>query len=185
MIKLNKKNYEYVLQCIEQVIKESKIDRNQLNNVILIGDSLRIPKLIELIEQKFEDCKFITDFYNIISQGAAIYAAHYGDKVKADKFKNFKVFDITQLSLGIRTEGDLISTILPRGSIIPAKVTKSFLTTQDRQKKIKFEVYQGERKFSKDNDLLCHIILKGITVNLRGLVEIEVTFEVDEDSNNK
>ena len=180
--KLNEKNYEYVLECIDQVIKESKIDRNQLNNVILIGESLRIPKLIELIEQKFEDCNFITDLYNIISQGAAIYAAHCGNKLNADKFKNFKVYDITQLSLGIRTEGDLISTILPRGSIIPAKVTKSFLTTQDRQKKIKFEVYQGERKFSKDNDLLCRIILKGITENLRGSVEIEVTFEVDEDS---
>jgi molecular chaperone DnaK (HSP70) len=179
--KLNEKNYEHVLECIDQVLKESKIDRNQLNNVILIGEGLRIPKLIQLLEEKFEDCNFITDLYNIISQGAAIYAAHWGNKLNVDKFKNFKVYDITQLSLGIRTEGDLISTILKRGSRIPVKVTKSFLTTQDNQKKIKFEVYQGERKFSKDNDLLCRIILKGISEKLRGLVEIDVTFEVNED----
>ena len=180
--KLNEKNYEHVLECIDQVLKESKIDRNQLNNVILIGEGLRIPKLIQLLEEKFEDCNFITDLYNIISQGAAIYAAHWGNKLNVDKFKNFKVYDITQLSLGIRTEGDLISTILPRGSRIPIKVTKSFLTTQDHQKKVKFEVYQGERKFSKDNDLLCRIILKGITENSRGTVELDVTFEVNEDN---
>ena len=180
--KLNEKNYAYVLECIDQVIKESKIDRSQLNNVILLGESLRIPKLVELIGEKFEDCNFITELYNIISQGAAIYAAHWGNKLNSDKFKNFKVYDITQLSLGIRTEGDLISTILPRGSRIPIKVTKSFLTTQDHQKKVKFEVYQGERKFSKDNDLLCRIILKGITENSRGTVELDVTFEVNEDN---
>ena len=179
--KINEKNYKYVLECIDNVILESKIDRNNLNNVILLGESLRIPKLVSLLEEKFEDTNFINDFYDAVSMGSAIYSAHVSNKLNSEKFKNFKVFDITQLSLGIRTEGDLISTILPRGSKIPVKAVKSFLTTQENQKKIKFEIYEGERKFSRDNELLCRIILKGIPEGPRGSINIEVTFEIDED----
>ena len=179
--KINEKNYKYVLECIDNVILESKIDRNNLNNVILIGESLRIPKLVNILEEKFEDTNFINDFYDAVSMGSAIYSAHVSNKLNSEKFKNFKVFDITQLSLGIRTEGDLISTILPRGSKIPVKAVKSFLTTQENQKKIKFEIYEGERKFSRDNELLCRIILKGIPEGPRGSINVEVTFEIDED----
>ena len=179
--KINEKNYKYVLECIDNVILESKIERNNLNNVILLGESLRIPKLVNLLEEKFEDTNFINDFYDAVSMGSAIYSAHVSNKLNSEKFKNFKVFDITQLSLGIRTEGDLISTILPRGSKIPVKAVKSFLTTQENQKKIKFEIYEGERKFSRDNELLCRIILKGIPEGPRGSINIEVTFEIDED----
>ena len=96
---------------------------------------------------------------------------------------NFKIYDITPLSLGIRAEGDLMSVILPRGSKVPIKAVKYFITTQDNQTNIKFEVYAGERKLIKDNILLTKIMLKNLPMKNKGQIRIQVIFEVDENFN--
>jgi len=97
------------------------------------------------------------------------------------QFKNFRVYDITPLSLGIRAEGDLMSVILPRGTKVPIKAEKYFITTQDNQTSIKLEVFAGERKLIKDNNLLCKIMLKNLPQANKGQIRIVVTFEVDEN----
>ena len=97
------------------------------------------------------------------------------------QFKNFKIYDITPLSLGIRAEGDLMSVILPRGTRVPIKAEKYFITTQDNQTSIKFEIYAGERKLIKDNILLSKIMLKNLPQGNKGEVRILVTFIVDEN----
>ena len=97
------------------------------------------------------------------------------------QFKNFRVYDITPLSLGIRAEGDLMSVILPRGTKVPIKAEKFFITTQDNQTSIKLEVFAGERKLIKDNNLLCKIMLKNLPQANKGQIRIVVTFEVDEN----
>ena len=99
------------------------------------------------------------------------------------QFENFKIYDITPISLGLRTEGDLMSVILPRGSRVPIKAVKRFNTTQDNQNNIKFEIYEGERKLIKDNIFLERIVLKNIPHMNKKQVKVEVEFEVDEEFN--
>ena len=97
------------------------------------------------------------------------------------QFENFKIYDITPISLGLRTEGDLMSVMLPRGSRVPIKVVKRFITTQDNQNTIKFEIFEGERKLIKDNRKIAKIILRNIPQLNKKQVKVEVMFEVDED----
>ena len=113
--------------------------------------------------------------------GAAIYTAQKLKQMKNVQFQNFKIYDITPLSLGIRGEGDLMSVILPRGSRVPITAEKYFITTQDNQSNIKFEIYAGERKLIKDNILLKKLMLKNLTPGIKGQIRIKVTFSVDEN----
>ena len=113
--------------------------------------------------------------------GAAIYTAKKIGQMKNVQFQNFKIYDITPLSLGIRAEGDLMSVILPRGTKVPVKAEKFFITTQDNQSSIKFEIYTGERKLIKDNILLAKIMLKNLQPGNKGEIRIQVIFEVDEN----
>ena len=97
------------------------------------------------------------------------------------QFDNFKIYDITPISLGIRTEGDLMSIILPRGSRVPIKAIKRFNTTEDNQNNIKIDIYEGERKLIKDNILLKKIMIKNLPLKYKKEVKVEVCFEVDEE----
>ena len=149
-------------------------------HICLQGNAIRIVKLKEKIQEEFPNIDII-DLYNAIPMGAAIYTAKKINQMENVQFKNFKVYDITPLSLGIRAEGDLMSVILPRGTKVPIKAEKFFITTQDNQTSIKLEVFAGERKLIKDNNLLCKIMLKNLPQANKGQIRIVVTFEVDEN----
>ena len=178
---INKQNYEKILASMENVIKESKIERDKLNHVILLGESFKIQKLVEIINKKYEDCDIVTDLDNAVALGAGIYSAKISEKINNEKFKKLKIYEITPLTLGIRTEGDLMSVILPRGTKIPIKCKKNFITTQDFQTKLKFEIYEGERKLIRDNKRLGGMILNNLPEKLKGQVKVDVTFEIDVD----
>ena len=177
----NRDNYSKIIKCINNVIKESKISPEDINHIILQGDALRVVALTNLIKNEYKDCDIITDLYDSIAYGSAIYTAQKLNVMNNDQFKNFKIYDITPLSLGIRGEGDLMSVILPRGTRVPIQVMKYYITTQDNQSNIKFEIYAGERKLIKDNIILDRIILKGLPQMNKGQVKIEVIFDVDEN----
>ena len=178
---INSSHYMHILKLIKNVIKESKIQPNEINHVILQGDAIRIVTLTNYIKKEFPDSDIIEDLYDSIAYGSAIYTAKKIGTMNNEQFKNFKIYDITPLSLGIRSEGDLMSVILPKGSRVPIKVMKYYITTQDSQSNIKFEIYTGERKLTKDNDLLNKIMLKNLPQMNKGQVKIEVIFEVDEN----
>ena len=152
-----------------------------INHIILQGEALRVVTLTNLIKNEYQDCDIITDLYDSVAYGSAIYTAQKLNVMNNDQFKNFKIYDITPLSLGIRGEGDLMSVILPRGTRVPIQVMKYYITTQDNQSNIKFEIYAGERKLIKDNIILDRIILKGLPQMNKGQVRIEVIFDVDEN----
>jgi len=166
---------------MEKVITESKIEKDKLNTIILLGDSFKIKKLKFLIQQKYEDCKIISDLDDAVALGAGIYSAKLSDKINIEKLKKLKIYEITPLTLGIRTEGDLMNVILPRGTKIPVKCVKSFVTTQDYQTKIKFEIYEGERKLIRDNKRLGGMVLNNLPEDLKGKIKVNVTFSVDVD----
>ena len=177
---LNRDNYTKIIKSINNVIKESKMAPEDINHIILQGEALRVVTLTNLIKNEYQDCDIITDLYDSVAYGSAIYTAQKLNVMNNDQFKNFKIYDITPLSLGIRGEGDLMSVILPRGTRVPIQVMKYYITTQDNQSNIKFEIYGGERKLIKDNIFLDRIILKGLPQMNKGQVRIEVIFDVDE-----
>jgi len=178
---LNNSHYKKILELINNVVKESEISPKDLNHVILQGDAIRIKSLTNLIIKEYPDSDLIKDLYEAVPEGAAIYTAKKLNVMNNQQFKNFKIYDITPLSLGVRGEGDLMSVILPRGFRVPIKVQKYFITTQDNQTNIKFEIYAGERKLIKDNIQLDRIMLKGLPQMNKGQVKIEIIFEVDEN----
>ena len=155
---------------------------NELNNESYNKIYKLINKaLTDLIKEKYQDIDIITDLYDSIAYGNAIYTAKKLAILNNSQFENFKIYDITPISLGIRTEGDLMSVLLPRGSRVPIKVVKRFVTTQDNQNNIKFEIYEGERKLIKDNRKILTINLKNIPTLNKKQVKVEVTFEVNEE----
>ena len=177
---LNKENYAHILKLINKLIKESGIKKTDIDHIILQGNAIRVVKLKEKIIEDFPDIDII-ELYNSIPIGAAIYTAKKLNQLETAQFKKFRTYDITPLSLGIRAEGDLMSVIIPRGTRVPIKAMKYFITTQDNQSNIKFEIYAGERKLIKDNILLTKIILKNLPLMNKGEVRIQVIFEVDEN----
>ena len=179
---LNRENYTHIIKLINKLIKDSGIKKSDINHIFLQGNAIRIVKLKEKIIEDFPDID-INELYNSIPIGAAIYTAKKINQLEKVQFNNFKIYDITPLSLGIRAEGDLMSVILPRGSKVPIKAAKYFITTQDNQTNIKFEVYAGERKLIKDNILLTKIMLKNLPMKNKGQIRIQVIFEVDENFN--
>lgn len=178
---INNEVYDQIYKTINKVIVESKIPLKELNHIILQGDAIRVVGLTNLIRKKFENIDIITDLYDSIAYGNAIYTAKKMDVMNNKQFDNFKIYDITPISLGIRTEGDLMSIILPRGSRVPIKAIKRFNTTEDNQNNIKIEIYEGERKLIKDNILLKKIIIKNLPLKYKKEVKVEVCFEVDEE----
>ena len=178
---INNKNYQFILDSIDEVFTQSKFEINQLTSVILLGDNLKMPKLIELIKKKFEFCEIIIDYDEAVALGCGIFASKITNKIQDEKISKFKIYEITQLTLGVRTEGNLMSVILPRGTKIPIKCKKNFITTQDYQTKLKFEIYEGERKLIRDNKRLGGMILNNLPEKLKGQVKVDVTFEIDVD----
>ena len=178
---INQDNYSKIIKIINNVIKETNLSPQDISHIILQGDALRVVSLTNLIKNEYQDSDIITDLYDSVAHGSAIYTAQKLNVMNKEQFQNFKIYDITPLSLGIRGEGDLMSVIIPRGTRIPIKVMKSYITTQDNQSNIKFEIYAGERKLIKDNYSLDRIILKKLPQKNKGQVKIEVIFEVDEN----
>lgn len=180
---LNRDVYTKIIGIIEKVVEESKIPPEKISHVILQGDTMKVTELSNKLISKYQDKDVITDLFNSVALGSAIFTAGKIGFLENEKFNRFKIYDITPLSLGIRTEGELMSVILPRGTRIPTKACKTFITTQDNQANIKFEIYEGERKLIKDNTRLERIMLKGLPQKNKGEVKVEVCFEIDEESN--
>jgi len=178
---INNVHYSHINKLINSLIKESNIPPQDIHHIILQGDAMRVVALTNLIKKEYPDSDIIEDLYDSVAFGSAIYAAKKIGTMNNSQFKNFKIYDITPLSLGVRGEGDLMSVILPRGSRVPIKVMKYYITTQDNQKDIKFEIYAGERKLIKDNLLLNKMMIKNLPQMNKGQVRIEVIFEVNEN----
>lgn len=188
--KLNRENLDECIKKIENKILDfinnsivnSGISEEILDHVILQGNASRVISVYKMIQKRFKDSDIITNLYDSVAYGSAIYAAKKIEELKEEKYIRFKLHDITPLSLGIRTEGNLMSFILKKGTRIPVKATKSFVTTQDNQTMIKFDVYEGERKLAKENRLLTKLILSDLPEMNKGEIKVEICFEIDEES---
>ncbi|MBD3413873.1 MAG: molecular chaperone DnaK [Candidatus Aminicenantes bacterium] len=185
LIKLSRSKLEQLMDPIikktidpcKMALDDAGIKASEINEVILVGGSTRIPKVQELVKELFErDAHKGVNPDEVVATGAAIQGA-----VMSGDVKDVLLLDVTPLTLGIETLGGVFTKMIPRNTTIPTKKTEIFSTASDNQPSVEVHVLQGEREMAKDNRSLGRFHLDGIPPAPRGVPKIEVTFDINAD----
>ncbi len=160
---------------VENAIRDAKLDKSAINEVVLVGGSTRIPAVQELVKKILgKEPNQTVNPDEVVAVGAAIQAG-----VLAGEVKDILLLDVTPLSLGVETLGGVMTKIIPRNTTIPTKKSETFSTAVDGQTNVEIHVLQGEREMANDNKDLGTFRLDGVPPAPRGVPQIEVTFDID------
>ena len=175
--------FRNTLECVDRVMTDGKVSKGQIDQVVLVGGSTRIPKVQQMLSEYFNG-KELNKSVNpdeAVAYGAAIQAAILTG-VQDDRLNKMVLVDVAALTLGIETAGGIMAPVIPRNTQIPTKKTQIFSTYSDNQTTCEIKIYEGERARTQDNRLLGSFMLSGIPPMPRGQAKIEITLDVDSNS---
>lgn len=179
---LNNTLFKKTITCVGNTLKDAKMKKEDIHEVVLVGGSSRIPKIRDMVQEYFNNKTLNATLHpdEAVAIGAARQAAILSG-LESERIKSILLYDVCSLSLGIGLAGGIMSTIIPRNTKIPASHTENYETSQHNQTTALIDVFEGERKMIKDNKKLGSFKLSGLRKAPRGKIKFGITFDVDTD----